>query len=67
MKKSTDDQTSLGIYLLFTKFVNSNSVYDVLFIICNTDTYLYDFYTCIYIKKLRIPPWLSLWFAFIYE
>lgn len=38
-------KTSLGIYLLFTQFVNSTSVYDVLFIIYNTDMYLYDFYT----------------------
>lgn len=30
--------------MLFTQFVNLNNVYEVLFIICNTDTNLYDFY-----------------------
>ena len=37
-------KTSIDVYLLFTLFVNLHDVYDVLFIICNTDTNLYDFY-----------------------
>lgn len=37
-------KTSFDVYMLFTRFVNLNNVYEVLFNICNTDTNLYDFY-----------------------
>lgn len=48
-------KTSFDVYMLFTLFDNLN-VYEVLFIICNTDTNLYDFY----IKKKSnfFPGWI---------
>lgn len=51
-------KTSYDVYMLFTQFVNLNNVYEVLFIICNTDTNLYDFY--IYKKKKSnfFPGWI---------
>lgn len=49
--------------MLFTLFDNFNNVYGILFIICNTDTNLYDFY----IKRNQISSQLNLYFAFIYE
>lgn len=57
-------KTSFDVYMLFTRFVNLNNVYEVLFNICNTDTNLYDFY--IY-KKRKFLPQLDTEFAFIYE
>lgn len=36
-------KTSIDVYMLFT-LLGSINVYGVLFIICNTDTDLYDFY-----------------------
>lgn len=49
-------KTSFDVYMLFTQFVNSSNVYEVLFILCNTDTNLYDFY----IKKESnfFPGWI---------
>lgn len=42
-KKSQMTKTSVDVYVLFTQVVGLTNVYEVLLIICNTDTNLYDF------------------------
>lgn len=44
--------------MLFTLFVNLNNVSKVLFIICNTDTNLYDFYIKKEKKSNFFPGWI---------
>lgn len=49
-------KTLFDVYMLFTLLVNLNNVSELLFIICNTDTNLYEFY--IKKKKSNFPGWI---------